>query len=122
MKASTKSIVSVLAVSLSTVCAAPSPQAEQVTGKPLSYAQSYCIGMAQVTAGTMEMVRSGGRSWPEIQAKLVHDVRQAGRPLNQADFDQAVEFGLTGVRSGDDPNAVAVFMIKECMASGWYNR
>jgi hypothetical protein len=42
------------------------PQSGQAQSMPLSYEQKYCIGMAGVTAGTMEMVQSGGRSWAQI--------------------------------------------------------
>jgi hypothetical protein len=120
-----KIIVSVLAASLMTACEAPQPQAtrtQQSTSKPLSYEQKYCLGMAGVTVGTMEMVQGGGRSWQQIQTELVNLVREAGWPLNQTDFDDAVEMGLTGVRGGDDPRAVAGFILRECMASAWYSR
>ncbi|MBO9428086.1 hypothetical protein [Sulfitobacter sp. R18_1] len=97
-------------------------QPHSVSAQPLSYEKKYCLGMAGVTAGTMEMVQAGRRSWSQIQNQLVKTVRQAQWPLNQADYDSAVNMGMTGVRNGDDPRAVAQFILRECIQYAWYNR
>lgn len=96
------------------------PQTAQA--QTLSYEQRYCLGMGGVAAGTIEMVQSGGRSWPQIENELVRTVRQAGWPLGQADYDKAVEIGLVGVRGGDDARTVAVFIINECLDYAWFSR
>ena len=96
------------------------PQVARAQQTPLSYEQKYCLGMAGVAAGTIEMVQTGGRSWSQVQNQLVRTVSQAGWPLGQADFDKAIEIGLIGVRGGDDPRTVAQVIIRECLAYTWY--
>ncbi len=119
-------VTSAFVVLIATGCAAPQPQvtqsANRSAGKPLSQEHKYCLGMAGVTANVIQLGRTGRYTDAQIHAQNYQLIRQAGWPLGQADYNEAIKIGLVGLRGGDDPRSTAGLILSECMNYGWYRR